>query len=71
MSYQIPHTKKGLAYKVQFYEEHTMSWRDIQKRYDHEYDALSAAAALRVKKSVKVRLMVLDLDTGKREPKTI
>ena len=67
----IPHTARGLAYKVQFYEEHTMSWRDVQKRYAFKSQAIVAAFALLNKNEVRVRLMELNLDTGKREPVAI
>lgn len=68
---QVPHTKKGLAWKVQFYEAHTMSWRDVQKRHAVLSDAIDAAYALNEKTEQPVRLMVLDLDTGKRDPRPV
>jgi len=65
---EIPHTPRGLAYKVQFYEERTMSWRDVQKRYNYGPEATAAARELASKKKVRVRLMELNLDTGARTP---
>lgn len=42
-------------YKVQFFQERTLSWRDIQKTHD----SLDAAQATRPK-GVKTRIMVIE-----------
>ncbi len=64
----IPARDRGVSYKVQFFEEHTMSWKDVQKRYPHRAQALDAAAHHMQVYGTPVRLMRIDGNTGVRTP---
>lgn len=66
----IPTKTRGIEYKVQ-YQEHGLYWKDIQRRHSTREAAEAAAYKYSNSRDVNVRLMEINMDTGKRQPITL
>lgn len=64
----IPARSRGKAYKVQYRDPVSLSWMDVQKRHTDRGSAVTAAQQYAKAHTVEVRLMELDLDSGRRMP---
>lgn len=64
----VPRRDRGTAYKIQWYETATMAWKDIQQRYPTKDEAEQEARVYGKKRKVRVRLMEIDNNKGKRAP---
>jgi len=67
----IPTRDRGREWKVQYYEEHTMAWKDIQQRWKGQAHAVLSAEQYTRKTGRKTRLMEIDNNTGTRTPLTV